>query len=219
MRDPNERRIDASVFLGIAKHGERAQSSAERRRLNLSREWKKYVDIVPNIDNKFIEPGTAVQLLSVAGIGFNLPEGAEDMLIELVGAGTPEALEVSAYFDYCSRYVVSSAEQDMENVCYLDIFKDFRLERRLEVVEHVERPVVFASGGDILRHYPCLMPTGWEYSAHNIGRDVGDILLAATESIEMVKQQTERRWLSNNGLHPHSNPEDHWCSLRRFDAV
>jgi hypothetical protein len=196
MRDPNERRIDASVFLGIAKHGERAQTSADRRRLHLSREWKKYVDIVPNIDNKFIEPGTAVQLLSVAGIGFNMPEGAEDMLIELVGAGTAEAVEVSAYFDYCARYVASSAEQDTENVCYLDIFKDFRLERRLEVVEHVERPVVFVSVGDVPQHYPCLMHPGWVYSAH-IGRDVGEILLAATESMEMVKQQLERPWPSN----------------------
>ena len=88
----SEGRIDASTLLGIAKHGERAQSSADRRRLHLSREWKKYADLVPNIDNKFIEPARAVQLLRVAGIGFNMPEGAEDMLVEFVGVGTPETL-------------------------------------------------------------------------------------------------------------------------------
>ena len=131
-----------------------------------------------------------------------MPEGAEDMLVEFVGVGTPEAREVSAYFEYCARYVILHAEQDMENVCYLDMFKDFRLERRLEVVEHVERPVVFVSVGDILLHYPCLMPSGWGHRIHNIGRDVAEMLRAAAESLEMVKEQIERCWLLNNAFTP-----------------
>ena len=187
-----EGRIDASTLLGIAKHGERAQNSAGRRRLNLSREWKKYADLVPNIDNKFIEPGRVVQLLRVAGIGFNMPEGAQDMLVEFVGVGTPEAREVSAYFEYCGRYVILHGTADPQNVGYLDMFKDFRLERRLEVVEHVQNPVVFASVGDILRHYSCLMRAGWVYDAHNVSAVVAEMLLAAAESLEMVKEQIER---------------------------
>ena len=173
---------DGRVVVAEVKHGVTPESGADIKKMHVDRDWNKIKDLLPSvIDGIHIPEEDVPELLRLLNAGFTAPEN-KDLIIQRLGPDS--AMSVQSYYAQCAAYISTIPCEDPG---YLDIFKDGKVPKSLQLFEGAQKALIAADLPGAMKAWTSLMRSTWD--PINCIRDCDSILKTAQESFQYFTEQ------------------------------